>query len=64
MGIIALARHAHQDLHKLLGKERLSHRDRMIANGLALELMEAEVAPSEMMLEALAGAPTRFRIGD
>jgi hypothetical protein len=44
----ALARHAHQDLHKLHGVRRLRYRDKVIYNGLATELMEAEFTPRDV----------------
>lgn len=61
---VALARNTGQDLCKLLGVERLTFHQQLIASALALELMEAEVAPSELMLAALTGPVTKVRIGD
>lgn len=45
---VALARHLHQDLHQLLRVKHLSRRDKLIANGLALEFMEAEFSPLDV----------------
>ena len=52
---VALARNANVDLHKLRGVTRLSERDRRIALGIALDLMEAEVQPLEMATAFLGG---------